>query len=326
MLSFRLWLLAATTTYQAIACGLEDRQPPPGQLIDVDGYRLHLYRMGQGSPTIVLDHSLGGVEGYLLIEALAQLAPVCIYDRAGYGWSDQSPQPRTSQNIVQDLNTLLTRANIPPPYLLIGNSFGSYNVRLYAHQFPEKVMGLVLTDGLHETGMLNLPVPLKVLKLLFTAGFMMSVLGAAFGIIRLLSLLRVFEVLKPELRQFASPARLAVKRSFYRPKHWVTMTREMVHLYRSGQQLSQTQPLDALPIVSIKAKSFFKPAWWTFLLPLYSANRLRDQMHAQISGLSKNCTVLHAHASSHFVWIDQPDLIVQAARSILETVASPGSD
>ena len=84
-ISIRVLLLAATTLYQAIASWLEDRQPPPGQLIDVGNYRLHLYVAGEASPTIVLDHSLGGVEGYFLIEELSKLARVCIYDRAGYG-------------------------------------------------------------------------------------------------------------------------------------------------------------------------------------------------------------------------------------------------
>jgi hypothetical protein len=90
-ISIRVILLLASTLYQAIAKWLEDRQAPPGQLIDVGKYRLHLYVAGKSKPTIVLDHSLGGIEGYFLMEKLAKLTRVCIYDRAGYGWSDRSP-------------------------------------------------------------------------------------------------------------------------------------------------------------------------------------------------------------------------------------------
>ena len=78
---------------------MSDRQSPPGRLIDVGGYHLHLQVMGEASPTVVLDHSLGGIEGYLLIQEIAKLSRVCIYDRAGYSWSEQSPQPRTSEQI-----------------------------------------------------------------------------------------------------------------------------------------------------------------------------------------------------------------------------------
>ncbi len=77
LISIKILLLLATTLYQAIASWLEDQQPPPGQLVDVGGYRLHLLVIGTDSPTIVLDHSLGGVEGYFLIDKLAKLARGC---------------------------------------------------------------------------------------------------------------------------------------------------------------------------------------------------------------------------------------------------------
>jgi pimeloyl-ACP methyl ester carboxylesterase len=271
-ISVRLCVWIATTIYQAIACRLEDRNPPPGQRFDVGGYRLHLYKLGNkqdaNSPTIVLDHSLGGVEGYLLIEALSKLGQVCIYDRAGYGWSDHSPRPRTSDRIATELDALLTQAGIEPPYLLVGNSFGSYNVRLYAHRFPQKVAGIVLTDGLHEGEMLRMPIQLKALKLFFTSGFAMSTLGSSFGVIRLLSACGIFEILKPELRQFSKSSLRSVKRSFCRPKHWITMSREMLNLSASARQVRVAYRFGCLPIVGIKASSFFKPALWTHFIPL----------------------------------------------------------
>jgi pimeloyl-ACP methyl ester carboxylesterase len=105
-ISIQVLLLVATTLYQAIAIWRENRQSPPGQLIDVGKYRLHLYVAGNARPTIILDHSLGGVEGYFLIEELSKLARICVYDRAGYGWSDHSPYARTSYQIVKELDTL----------------------------------------------------------------------------------------------------------------------------------------------------------------------------------------------------------------------------
>jgi pimeloyl-ACP methyl ester carboxylesterase len=321
-------LLAASTIYQLGSSWWEDSQLPPGKLVDVGGYQLHLCIMradefiGSDMPTIVLDHSLGGVEGYLLLSEISKLAPVCIYDRAGYGWSDRSPHPRTSEQIVMELDTLLTRAEIAPPYILLGDSFGSYNVRLYAASFPEKVVGMVLTDGLHEAGMLKMSYPLQALKLFFTSGFVMSTLGAFLGIIRLLNLIGLFELLKPELANFSKPALNAVKRSFCRPKHWITMAQEIIGLDRSGNQVKSANKFGDLPIVSIKATSFFQPSFWTIGIPLRAANDLRDQMHDQLLKLSTDCTQIQADKSGHFVWVDQPDAIASALKVVLEKVRS----
>ncbi|MCL1470060.1 alpha/beta fold hydrolase [Argonema antarcticum] len=316
----KIILLIATTLYQAIACWIEDRKRPPGQIFDVGGYRLHLYVTGKAAPTIVLDHSLGGIEGYFLAEELGKLARVCIYDRAGYGWSDPSPHPRTSSQIVTELDALLTQAGIEPPYILIGNSFGSYNVRLYADRFPDKVIGIVLTDGLYEKEMLKMSVQLKALKIFFISGFAMSILGSSMGIIRILKICGIFELLKPELKKFTTNSLNFVKRSFCRPKHWMTMLREMLNLDKSAHQISLTKDLGALPLVSIKANSFFKPSFWTMFIPLQGANQLRDKMLMEILELSKNSVQLEANNSGHFVWIDQPKLIVDAVKIVLDKV------
>jgi pimeloyl-ACP methyl ester carboxylesterase len=316
----RVFLLVTTTLYQAIACWLEDQKLPPGQIFDVGGYRLHLYIAGEASPTIVLDHSLGGIEGYLLVEELAKLGRVCIYDRAGYGWSDRSPHPRTSNQIVTELDTLLTKAGIKPPYILIGDSFGSYNVRLYAHRFPEKVIGMVLTDGLHESEMLKMSVQLQALKLFFISGFVMSVVGSILGIIRLMRICKVFELLKPELSKFPNHSLNSIKRSFCRPKHWITMSREMLNLSASGREVRIANKFGDLPIVNIKANSFFKPSFWTIFIPLRGANQLRKLMHVELLNLSTNCTQLQANNSGHFIWVDQPDVIIDAVKIVLNKV------
>ncbi|MEM1170408.1 MAG: alpha/beta hydrolase [Cyanobacteria bacterium P01_H01_bin.35] len=317
-LSIRIILLIATTIYQAIACYLENQKPPPGKLFDVGGYHLHLYTAGEANQTIIIEHSLGGIEGYFLVEKLAKLGRVCIYDRAGYGWSEHSPHPRNSSQIVEELDTLLTKAKIKPPYILVGNSFGSYNVRLYAHRFPEKVIGMVFTDALYETGMLKMPLQLQGLKLFFISGFIMSTFGSILGIIQLFRKCGIFEFIKPELRQFSQESRNYVKRSFCRSKHWITMCREMLNLNNSGNQVTIANQFDSMPIVSIKANSFFKPSLWSFLTPLKAANQLREKMHKDISNLSTNFVQLQANKSGHFVWIDEPEIIVDAVKIILD--------
>jgi pimeloyl-ACP methyl ester carboxylesterase len=316
--SYQFWLLLITTTYHLIATFKENiTQKPPGKLIDLGGYKLHLYSKGQGSPTVIIDHSLGGIEGYFLIESIAQLTQVCIYDRSGYGWSNISTKPRTSLEIVRELDLLLTKAQIEPPYILVGNSFGSYNVRLYAHHFPEKVRGIVLTDGLHERQMLKMPFTLKLLKLFFILGFIISIFGSLCGIIRLLGNLGIFELIKPELRKFSQVEINTVKRSFYRHNHWLTMARELIDLNKSGLQVKVADNLQDLPIISIKSQTFFQRSLFNFWLPLATADKLRDRMHRDLSTLSTNYTEISANRSSHFVWIDEPEIIVKAIQQLL---------
>ena len=123
--------LIVTTIYHQWASD-RDRKSllPPGKLVTTpDGNVRHLDLRGSGDLTVIIDASLGGVEGYLLIDELAKLTKVCIYDRAGYGWSQSSFAPRTSQQIVNELHELLTVTQISPPYILVGDSFGSYNLR-----------------------------------------------------------------------------------------------------------------------------------------------------------------------------------------------------
>ena len=90
--------------------------------------------------------------------------------RAGYGWSDIAATTPTSTQSISDLDAALTRVGVKPPYILVGDSLGSYNMRLYAHRFPDKVAGMVLTDGLHEAGMLDMSADLRLLKAIFLSG------------------------------------------------------------------------------------------------------------------------------------------------------------
>jgi pimeloyl-ACP methyl ester carboxylesterase len=125
------------------------------ELVDVGGRRLFIKCSGEantGSPVVLLDAGMGNnSEAWSLVQPqAAQFARVCSYDRAGIGKSDRAPQPRTSQEIVNDLRNLLAKAGIKPPYVLVGHSFGGMNVRLHASQYPKEVAGMVLVDSAHE--------------------------------------------------------------------------------------------------------------------------------------------------------------------------------
>jgi len=103
---------------------------PPGLMVDVGGYRMHLYCTGQGSPNVVLDSALGSywLEWYKVQPQIAKFARVCAYDRAGLGWSDPSPQARNSRVMAEELHTLLHKAAVPGPYVLVGSRRRTWQV------------------------------------------------------------------------------------------------------------------------------------------------------------------------------------------------------
>src|SRR5215813_1596373 len=128
-LSILVIVLAMTgLIYQTAATEADQHKfPPPGVLVNVDGYKMHMYCVGEGSPTIILDHAAGGssVDWALIQPKLAVHTRVCAYDRAGFGWSDDNPAPRTLEQQVHELHELLQGANEQGPYILVGHSYGA---------------------------------------------------------------------------------------------------------------------------------------------------------------------------------------------------------
>jgi pimeloyl-ACP methyl ester carboxylesterase len=145
--------LAGGMVYESIGRMSDARRlPVRGRMVDIGGYRLNINCTGTGSPTVILDSGLGepalswkGVQA-----GVSQFTRVCSYDRAGYGQSDPGPQPRSSVQIARELHALLERSQTPGPYVLVGHSFGGYNVRVYAGLYRKKVSGVVLVDASHE--------------------------------------------------------------------------------------------------------------------------------------------------------------------------------
>ncbi len=126
--------------------------PPPGRMISVNGAQLHLYCIGSGSPTLVLEAGLGeNVLSWHPVHAkLAQTMRVCAYDRPGLGWSDPIDAAIQPEDVAKNLRALLSNAGIAPPFVLVGHSRGGIYVRAFFHQFPEETQGIVLVDSTHE--------------------------------------------------------------------------------------------------------------------------------------------------------------------------------
>src|SRR6202047_3225944 len=149
-LTVLLLALLGGFTYEQIGRARDASQLPPrvGQAVDIGGRTLNLYCSGNGMPPVILETG-GNSPGYSLLVQQSKIATftrACWYDRAGVGWSDPSPTPRTSASIADDLNEALHRAGILPPYVMVGGSVGGEYVRIYTARYPSDVAGLVLVD------------------------------------------------------------------------------------------------------------------------------------------------------------------------------------
>ena len=133
--------------------------PMPGQLIDVGGHRLHLSCTGSGTPTVVLEPGAGEMSSNLgwIAPAVARNTRVCVYDRAGRGWSEPADSAQDGAQIATDLHRLLQRGQVPGPYVLAGHSFGGLYVLTFAARYPDEVAGMVLVDSTAPASAANPP-------------------------------------------------------------------------------------------------------------------------------------------------------------------------
>lgn len=287
------------------------RYPPPGQLVDVGGYRLHMQDRGTGTPTVVLEAGMGaGVLSWALVEPeVAKFTRVISYDRSGIGWSDRGPAERTSKEIVDELNTLLKQGGIPGPYVLVGASSGGLNVRLFASEYADDVAGLVLVDPADELAEEKMPESVK--QQIEGAMPIMKVMR----VLAPLGIARVFisenERLPGELRQMDLALML-------RTPHTKTMIDEMLSFETSKSQMSGCTLAPDLPLAVLSASEM------TVLeLPPKDAQEVLDILNkcqAEFASRSTNSFHLVVPNSGHEISEYQPAVVVDAIRRVVESV------
>jgi pimeloyl-ACP methyl ester carboxylesterase len=298
---------------QTIASAVDaSRYPPPGKLIDVGSYRLHLYCTGashSGSPTVILEAGGGGSSvGWSKVQPfIASITRVCSYDRAGYGWSDNGPLPRTGGRIVTELHTLLARAAVPGPYVLVGHSFGGLIARLYAYSYPQQVAGLVLVDSISEEGVRYPELSANVASVANLLSICQAL--APFGIVRLLGYLYNPVAELPPMVQPVAQAHLYQTRECYTAYDEVAAGDESYAQVRAAQH-----PLGHLPLVVLT-----RGVEGTY----YQGNAGKPvsvvwlTLQKDLASLSTNSQQIIATRSGHNIPLDQPDLVIAAIKQVL---------
>jgi pimeloyl-ACP methyl ester carboxylesterase len=138
------WIPAALA-FLSVAAAQDAGPAPLGQLIDVGGYRVHLYCTGMGSPTVVVAGGGFSFDWTIVQTEVAKLTRICTYDPSGTAWSDPGPEPNCSGR-VEELHSLLRAASVEPPYVVAGLSVGALVARLYARRHPREIVGAIMVD------------------------------------------------------------------------------------------------------------------------------------------------------------------------------------
>ncbi len=304
----------------------------PGRLVDAGGLRLHLHCMGSGTPAVVMEAALGGssISWSLIQPEVARLTRACSYDRAGFGWSEAGPMPRTAGRVADELRVLLDRGGVPPPFVLVGHSFGGLVMRIFAARHRSDVAGLVLVDPAHPEDWVR-PAPKEQVKIdrgmrLCRSGATAARFGAArvvsglvtiglFGIARGLArvvsrggLSREDEGILAPLWKLPPEARKPLRQFWTQEQFFDALGSQIASISTSAAETLEAAPsgYGDLPLVTISSTD-------------PGAYRLRQQ--DAVARLSRRGRHIVASNSGHWIPLDQPAAVVDAIREVLADVS-----
>jgi pimeloyl-ACP methyl ester carboxylesterase len=295
--------------------------PPPGRLIDVGGFKLHLNCAGHGSPAVVMDAALGGssISWSLIQPAIARVTRACSYDRAGFGWSEAGPMPRTAGRIAGELHVLLERGGVTPPYVLVGHSFGGLVTRIFAARYAGETAALILVDPAHPEDWVT-PAPKEQVEIdrglvlcrrgataarlgvarLVTAVAALGAFGVARAITKVVSrggLSREDEGILAPLWRLPEEARKPVRQFWTQEKFYDALGSQIETISASAAETLEASAggYGDLPLVTISSTD---PGEY----------RLRQQ--EALARLSTRGRHVIASNSGHWIPLDQPDVVI----------------
>lgn len=306
--------------------------PPPGKLVDIGGWRLHLSCLGSASattPTVILESGVGdfSVEWSLVQPGVASFARVCAYDRAGDGWSDVGPYPRTFRQIVYELRTLLEKAGERPPYVLVGHSYGGWLVRLFQSTYPAAVSGLVLVDAGAQD-----PWRMTSNGTLVRSSSLAN--GAAIPSVKTSGPLRERDIPPGAMSQILQGTQRAAQTANEPPRDKLPAVAKAMRTWTLGRWqhvVAASNPFEADELLVMQRANAGK-SYPLGDLPLIVLTRgvpddtgpdgkaleaEHRQDHLEVSRLSRAGRLVVAERSGHHIQIEQPDLVIQAIRDVV---------
>ena len=283
-LAMGIFVLAmAGTLYQTASAEADRRNfPAPGNLIDVGGFKMHIYCTGEGSPTVILETLSGGTSSYWgwVQPDVAKTTRVCVYDRAGRGWSEPDLQPMTLARTVRNLHTLLTNARIEGPYVLVGHSIGGIYVRQFAAEYPSEVVGMVLVDAAHPDQFDRYPDMRKENESYLQV-------STAFPVLARLGVGRLYFALGGEIdfAEMTEPQKSEIKALWSSPEYFMSQRAEVLAgagIFADGQRLGR---LGDLPLLVISAGQNASDEW--------------SELQSDLASLSEDSVHLNVETASH---------------------------
>lgn len=299
------------------------RLAAPGRFVDIGGRSLHYQVMGEGSPTVILEAGLAGMGLFFgaVQPRLAEFTRVVAYDRPGLGWSDPAPAPMNGERVVTDLHAMLTKANIPGPYVMVGHSWGGPYIRLFTHHYPAEVAGLVFVDSSHEDQFLRFPKQMGNQAKSTAQVFRLLPWAARLGIMRVVGAITqwrgVWDV-------FPTEARSGIKTLFNSPWHWQGAYVEARDSEQTAAQVRaigrQGHPLGDRPVVVVTAGATFQSR---FAVPPgvspTEASRIWLELQTELSQLSSNARHIILNDADHVsIVFKHADAMIAAVRDVVE--------
>jgi pimeloyl-ACP methyl ester carboxylesterase len=316
-----VFLLLAGVVYQFVATKIDEyRYPAPAEMVDVGGYSLHLYCTGAGgAPTIVMDSGAGGsvLDWQLVQPEVAGFARVCTYDRGGAGWSEPGAQPRTSQQFVEELHTLLGNAGVQGPYVLVGHSLGGTNMQLYASRYPDQVAGMVLVDSaLEDLDLLSITESLQ-------GSPVWTKIYATTGVVRLVNMLGPVSYPFSELPDDSVEEALAISsgtQQLYESADEVSSIGESFE-----QQLAATLSLGDKPLIVLTAGPLQLEGMGLSQEQMDQMVEAHTRSQAALTQGSQNSEQIVAEDRGHYLHLEQPDLVIDAIRRVVDAARNGSS-
>lgn len=274
----------------------------PGRLVDVGGHKLHINCQGSGSPTVVLEGGLGALSTTMaswIAPNVATTTRVCVYDRAGRGWSESAPAPQDGAGVATDLHTLLRNAGEPGPYVLAGHSAGGIYVLNFARLFPADVAGIALLDSMHPEQYERMASWPGFYEMYRRASALMPTL-ARLGVGRVVYGAHDNGLPSPQREQ--EPAFLAT------PRHNRSIRDEFSQIRNAMNQAVELHSLGEIPLIVVTATEGADPDW--------------NPMQEDLTGLSTNAAHRFVRNATHAMLVADTDAARESSQAILDLIAS----